>query len=192
MGKSEPIRNMQDIQRIKQYLLERKRWRDYALIIMGLNTALRISDLLQLKWGNVYNFQTLTFFQHIYVKEQKTSKNSIVSINNNVCDALKLLKDHLPMVSEADYLFQSRLHGSRPIHRSRAYAIIREIAKDLDLKGIISCHSLRKTFGYHAWKQGYSPAIIMEIYNHSSFQVTRHYLSINQDDKDQLYMNISL
>ena len=96
------------------------------------------------------------------------------------------------MVSETDYLFQSRLHASRPIHRSRAYAIIREIAKDLDLKGIISCHSLRKTFGYHAWKQGYSPAIIMEIYNHSSFQVTRHYLSINQDDKDQLYMNISL
>lgn len=192
MGKSEPIRNMQDIQRIKQYLLERKRWRDYALITMGLNTALRISDLLQLKWENVYNFQTLTFFQHIYVKEQKTSKNNIVSINNNVCDALKLLKDHLPMVSETDYLFQSRLHASRPIHRSRAYAIIREIAKDLDLKGIISCHSLRKTFGYHAWKQGYSPAIIMEIYNHSSFQVTRHYLSINQDDKDQLYMNISL
>ena len=71
MGKSEPIRNMQDIQRIKQYLLERKRWRDYALITMGLNTALRISDLLQLKWENVYNFQTLTFFQHIYVKEQK-------------------------------------------------------------------------------------------------------------------------
>ena len=192
MGKSEPIRNLQDIQRIKQYLLARERWRDYALIITGLNTALRIGDLLNLKWENVYDFQTSTFFRHVYIKEQKTAKNNIVSINANVCDSLRLLKSHLPLVSEKDYLFQSRLHNSRPIHRSRAYAIIREVSTALDIKGTISCHSLRKSFGYHAWKQGYSPAIIMEIYNHSSFEITRNYLSINQDDKDQLYMNISL
>lgn len=192
MATSEPIRNTNDIQRIKQYLLTRKRWRDYTLITMGLNTALRIGDLLKLKWGDVYNFHTSTFYLHIYLHEQKTHKYNTVVLNTCIIDALKLLKANLPDVKESDFLFQSRLKKSRPIHRSRAYAIIREIAEDLQLEGIISCHSLRKSFGYHAWKTGYSPAIIMEIYNHSSLNVTRRYLSINQDDKDQVYLNMCL
>lgn len=192
MGKTEPIRNLDDIRRMKQYLLSQERYRDYALITMGLNTALRISDLLDLKWENVYNFKTASFYHRLYLREQKTKKQNIVTINSNIRSSLRLLQAHLPEISESDYLFQSRLNISKPIHRSRAYAIMREIADALELEGTISCHSLRKTFGYHAWKNGYSPAVIMEIYNHSSLQVTRRYLSINQDDKDDLYMNILL
>lgn len=192
MATSEPIRNLDDIKKIKQYLIEQERWRDYALITMGLNTALRISDLLSLTWGAVYDFKKSVFYQHLYIQEQKTKKYNVVSLNFCIQDALELLKDHLPSISEEDYLFQSRLKCSRPIHRSRAYAIIREIADTVHLEGVISCHSLRKTFGYHAWKNGYSPAVIMEIYNHSSLSVTRRYLAINQDDKDQVYKNILL
>ncbi len=47
MATSEPIRNTNDIQRIKQYLLMRKRWRDYALITMGLNKLLNRSKIWQ-------------------------------------------------------------------------------------------------------------------------------------------------
>ena len=72
MATSEPIRDTHDIQRIKQYLLTRKRWRDYTLVTMGLNTALRIGDLLNLKWGDVYNFHKSTFHQHIYLYEENT------------------------------------------------------------------------------------------------------------------------
>lgn len=46
MSQTEPIRNLHDIQKIKEYLLSQERWRDYVLITLGLNTALRISDLL--------------------------------------------------------------------------------------------------------------------------------------------------
>lgn len=190
MSKTEPIRNLEDVQRMKEYLLKHERWRDYVLITLGLNTALRISDLLQLQWRNVYDFKTSAFYHHLYITEQKTQKRNIVSLNPSILDALTLLRNHLDHISETDYIIKSRVSANKPIHRSRAYAIIRELADDLGIEGTISCHSLRKTFGYHAWKEGYSPAVIMEIYNHSSLQVTRRYLSINQDDKDQVFMHM--
>ena len=60
------------------------------------------------------------------------------------------------------------------------------------MEGVISCHSLRKSFGYYAWKQGISPVMLMNIYNHSSYQVTKRYLGIEQDDRDQVFQTITL
>ena len=74
-----------------------------------------------------------------------------------------------------------------PINRSRAYTIIKKAAAANNIKGNICCHSMRKTFGYNAWKKGVPPALIMDIYNHSSIDVTKRYLSIDQDDKDTVF-----
>ena len=60
------------------------------------------------------------------------------------------------------------------------------------MDGNISCHSMRKTFGYHAWKNGGQPALIMDIYNHSDIEITKHYLSIDQDEKDALFHKLNL
>ena len=32
----------------------------------------------------------------------------------------------------------------------------------------------------------------MHIYNHSSYQITKRYLGIDQDDKDKLFMKLEL
>jgi integrase len=80
----------------------------------------------------------------------------------------------------------------KAISRIQAYRLIRAAAETLQFQVRVSCHSLRKTFGYHAWKSGVSPAVIMEIYNHSSLNVTRRYLGVNQDDKNAVYMGLKL
>jgi len=107
-----------------------------------------------------------------------------------VVSALYLLRGWTD-VSPGDPIFKSRKTG-RAIGRIQAYRIIRAAAEALEFQGRVSCHSLRKTFGYHAWKSGVSPAVIMEIYNHSSFAVTQRYLGVTQDDKNAVYLGIRI
>ena len=92
----------------------------------------------------------------------------------------------------ASWLFGSQIQGERPLSRFQAFRIIKRAAAFAGADTNISCHSLRKTFGYHAWKQGTPPALLMAIYNHSSYQITKRYLCIDQDDKDEVYSKIRL
>ena len=191
MSKAEPLRTNEDIEKMKNYFKKTDHIRDYALFILGINTALRISDLLKLKWEDVFDFERNVFVNHLVIREQKTHKRAVIMLNQNVKKALNELKASIPIIKNKDYIFKSR-KGNQSIHRSRAYCIIKEAAKAEGIEGIISCHTMRKTFGYHAWKKGIPPAVIMDIYNHSSIEITKAYLSINQDDRDDVYKKILL
>lgn len=193
MGTTQPIRNNEDIDRLKQYFLEKGEIRNYALITMGINTALRISDLLELCWEDVWNFPGKCFKERVALTEGKTQKKQLIYLNAACTECLRRLQAHLGYpVRENEYIFLSRVGNNRHIGRNRAYMLIRNACRELGYEGKISCHSLRKTFGYHAWHNGVSPAVIMSIYNHSSMDITRRYLSIEQDDKDSVYKNMLL
>lgn len=49
---------------------------------------------------------------------------------------------------------------------------------------------LSKTFGYHAWRQGTDPLLIMTLLNHSSIRITMRYLCIEQDDRDAVFQKM--
>ena len=192
MQKTQPIKNVKDIQRFKQYYLDKQQIRNYALVTLGMNTSLRIGDLLLLKWGSVYDSHRKTYRKHLKVLEQKTGKQNLIALNKEAVNALKTLRKLMSPVASDDYIFQSREGENRPLNRSQAFRIIKAAAMDLHIDGIISCHSLRKTFGYHAWKMGTPTALIMNIYNHSSIEITKRYLSIDQDDRDKVFLEINL
>lgn len=192
MSKTQPIKNLKKVEELKQYYLDKGNLRDYVLVTLGLNTALRISDLLNLKWNDVYDFKIRRFKDHICIVEHKTGKRTLLALNKVVVSSLKSLKRHLKEVYPTEYIFKSMHNGKKPIDRVQAFRIIREGAKKVGIQGNISCHSMRKTFGYWAWKKGIPPAVIMAIFNHSSIEITKLYLSIDQDDKDEVFMQISL
>ena len=194
MSTTQPIRNQEDLQCFKEYYqAEKPCTRNYALCIMGLNTALRISDILRLKWKDVYDFSRNTLLSHITVTEQKTGKINRIAVNTTLGEALMLLyTSQRGLPGQQDYLFQSRKGENCPLSRSQAFRIVREAACHTGMEQPVSCHSLRKTFGYHAWQQGVPPALLMDIYNHSSYQITKRYLGIEQDDKDNVFLHISL
>ena len=197
MNTAQPIRKEEDLENLKLYYKKKMpNLRNYLLIIMGLNTALRISDILMLHWSDVYDFSYKQIKDHINIVEQKTGKYSSIYVNQNLKEALKEYYDFLMEtelhVKENQYIFNSFGFDNKPISRVQAFRIIKRAAKACDISGAISCHSLRKTFGYHAWQQGVSPVLLMNIYNHSSFQVTQRYLGIEQDDRDKIFQNINI
>ncbi|MDD2972320.1 MAG: tyrosine-type recombinase/integrase [Lachnospiraceae bacterium] len=190
MSTTEPIRSLVKLEEFKNYYkLVKPNIRNYTLICLGINSALRISDLLDLRWKDVYDFGGKRFLHHISLVEQKTQKKTAIALNKN---AIAALTDYLKAVSPSSsgcYLFPGR---DSHLSRSQAFRIIKEAAKVTQFEENISCHSLRKSFGYHAWKSGVQPAMLMSIYNHSSYQITKRYLGINQDDKDSVFLKINL
>lgn len=193
MSTTYPIKNEEKLRKFKEYyLLKKPVHRNYAMIIMELNTAFRISDLLKLQWNDVYNKKKNCFKDHICITEQKTGKQRSVAINKSVFEALQVLQKEKTYCEENPYLFPNGRQPTTPLSRSQAFRIIKEAAEYAGLDEHISCHSLRKTFGYHAWRQGVQPALLMELYNHSSYRVTKQYLCIEQEDKDMVYLNVRL
>ena len=193
MSTSRPIRDLTELQKLENYYYKEKRnLRNYTLICLGVNTTLRISDLLRLKWNDVYNFSEKCFKYYLTVTEQKTKKETRIALNTNAIRALTLYQKNLSEISEDMYLFPGRKGSNAPLSRSQAFRIIQNASTALHFEKGISCHSMRKTFGYHAWKCGTPPAVLMEIYNHSSYQITKRYLGIEQEDKDSVFFNVNL
>lgn len=193
MSTTQPIRNMETLQNFKEYYKKQKKnLRNYTIIILGLNTALHINDLLHLTYNDVYRNNQVR--EHIIVKERKTGKENRILLNQESRSILEIYQKELiktKMYQNGNpYLFPSPRKNDAPLSRYQAYRMITAAAKAVGIEEHISCHSLRKTFGYHAWKQGYEPVVLMAIFNHTSFNVTRRYLCIEQDDKDIVYRDI--
>ncbi|QWH60185.1 site-specific integrase [Bacillus mycoides] len=169
----QPIRDPEQIQQIKEYLKE-KNERNYILFVMGINTGLRIGDILKLKVGDVQG-------SHISMREMKTGKQKRIQITS-------ALKRELKWFSEGreveEYLLKSRKGKNRPIGRSMAYKILKSTAAEFGLDEI-GTHTLRKTYGYHMYTQTKNIALLMEIFNHSSEKVTLRYIGVNQDAMDK-------
>lgn len=190
--KTEPIKRKTDLEKIKNYLLREGRTRDYAIVVISVNTALRCSDVLALRWGDVYDFEAKRFKSHIVIVEKKTKKVNKIKMNKAIINCLKLLKEFVGTIKEDFVLFKSQKGENKAISRIQMYRIIKSVCKKLNIEGNFGCHSLRKTFGYNAFKTGVSPYIIVELFNHSSFSVTRRYLGIDQDEKDKVFMKLIL
>ena len=177
----QPIRSLDDIARMKQAL----RGRDLLLFNLGINTGLRISDLLALKVGDVRNRTELR------LREKKTGKSKVLRFNSAIVETLAQLDGE-----DDDYLFRSRECDSqgvaKPISRQQAYNVLRGAAERAGLNVDIGTHTLRKTFGYHAYKAGVDLATLQALFNHASQRVTLRYIGVGQDEINDVYEAVCL
>ena len=189
MAATEPIRNKNQLRELGEYFLKRGQFRNYVLIVLGTYTVLRISDLLRLRWSDVYDEGRGEFRAHVTITEQKTGKTKTIALNKQAIHALRLYLPH----RRGEFIFASNRKEPKAISRVQAWRIIHAAVEAIGLIGKIACHSLRKTWGYHSWTSGVvSPVVIMHIYNHSDFAVTKRYLGVEQDDLDEAYCGMEL
>jgi integrase len=169
MNTVEPIKDLDKIKNILEDL-EKENMRDYMIIYLGVNTGLRISDLLRLK---SYDVRDKEF---IYLREKKTKKERYIPLLPHVMEEIER---YLVLIKNQTYLFQ-RNKGNNPISRFRAYQILKKIQRKYKLNNL-GTHTLRKTFGYHFYKSTNDIATLMIILNHSIEKTTLKYIGMSQD-----------
>ena len=183
----QPIRSLKQIETIKK-LLRQQNLRDYCLFTVGINSGLRISDLLKLIVSDVIDGNKVK--DRIRLREKKTNKFKDFPLSDNAKSAIKeYLKTRSYNPNEP--LFLSRKNKGFLL-RQQAYKIINDVAKSIGIKEKIGTHTLRKTFGYHAYNNGYDIAIIQKLFNHSTPAITLRYIGITQDEMDDVYLNLDL
>lgn len=178
----EPIRDKTKIKQMYNYLNGKDS--KYGLLFkFGLNTGLRISDILPVKVTDIYNNNN-EFRDYFVLKEKKTGKEKKIKINNSLRKELVTFVKSNNLTSES-YLFASKKGGH--LGRIQAYRILTESADIIGIENF-GTHSMRKTWGYWTYKiSKYNIGLIMDTFNHSSQNITLRYIGINQDEKDELY-----
>lgn len=169
-----PIRDLDRIEEMKKYLLNKSE-RNYILFTLGINSGLRISDILALRVRDVNKRQ------YFVIIEKKTQKRKHVQMTPLL---RRELRKYVEGKEDDEYLFASREGANRPIGRSMAYKILREAAEYVGLDGI-GTHTLRKTFGYHFYQKYKDVVMLMEIFNHTEEKTTLRYIGVTQDALDQ-------
>ena len=175
----EPVRSVKDLEKIKNLLKLKKR--DYLLFCLGINTGLRISDILNLNVADVLNKDCITII------EKKTKKRKKIALNETL---QKLIKEFLSSKQKNGALFKTRFNNR--LDRVQAYRIIKKACNKINKDLVVGTHTLRKTFAYHHYKQFKDIALLQKILNHSSPAITLRYIGIEQEEIDFSYLAFKL
>lgn len=151
------------------------------LFCLGINSGLRVSDILSL---NVCDVRNKT---HIELCEKKTGKIKKFPINAKL---KKILDKYIYDKYDYEPLFASK--NFHRLDRSQVYRILNEACTATGIDVNVGTHTMRKTFGYHYYKQFKDIAMLQMIFNHSSPSITLRYIGINQDEIDKSYKAFEL
>ena len=160
---------------------------------IGVNTALRISDLLSLTMENVRDLDPTSPAHGL--KEQKTGKLRKIVANPS---ALVVMQRRLAENPTHVWLFQSdavnlnRRQPPKSINRRSVSRVFEQVGQRIAPKVALGTHSMRKTRGYAMHKAGRSIESIAKVLNHSSPSVTMRYIGLVQQDIDESYAELEL
>ena len=183
----EPIKSKKDLERIEEFL-ENHSKRNRLIFAIGINTGLRVSDILGL------NVEDVEGKNYVEIKEKKTGKYKRFPLNTKL---KALIKDYLQnercksySLAENEPLFLGKKHCR--LDRSQVYRCLNEACQQLGITANVGTHTMRKSFGYHFYKKYNDVALLQKILNHSSPAITLRYIGIAQEEIDFSYNNFEL
>lgn len=177
MAEVQPIRGKKQVKDVANFL---KGWDEkyYVMFLIGIQTGLRVSDVLGL---TVYDIRKMSAQK---IKEQKTKKKRFLYLNNRTEKEIERYIKGKELASD-DYLIYSRKcdqNGNiKPISRVQAYRVLRTAGEAFGIDNM-GTHTMRKTFGYHYYRQMHDIATLMLIFNHASQEETLRYIGIRDEE----------
>jgi integrase len=180
MNEVEAVKTKDDIHMVSR-LLEKHGSSDYKDIWeLGINAALRISDLLSLKYSDVEGVEVLKLV------EGKTKKVRSIKLNSKAQEIIQRRRNDNP---DDTWLFQAKGNraksSQKPVDRSTVARKFKEIGEIIGVQ--LGTHSMRKTRGYAMWSDGVPIEVICKVLNHSTPAVTMRYIGIEKQDVHQTY-----
>lgn len=182
-GAKEPIRSTDKIDEMKEWLLRHSSYRNYFLFYFGINTGLRISDILKLRVKDVRGKDVAK------IKMKKTEQTVEVYFNGILQQEIRKYTKNM---ADSDWLFPSR-EGEKPITRQMADKILKEAAVACGInQEHWGTHSMRKTFGYHYYQRTKDVYYLMRLFGHTTQSQTLRYIGIEADEIRKTMENFTL
>ena len=155
------------------------------LIALGSFFGVRISDLLNLKWCDILNSDTLNII------EKKTKKQRTIKINDQLKKHILACYKEIKPLSPNDNIFTSQKGSVYSVQRINI--VFKEIRVKYNLKiKNFSTHSMRKSFGRQVYNNAGNNAELAlvklsELFNHSDIKTTRKYLGLRSEELMEAY-----
>lgn len=159
----------------------------------GINTALRISDLLSITMDQM---RAIDQERHeLTLMESKTKKTKTITLN---AKSLEVVSRRLQDYPEDVYLFQTtsprfgKRSPAKPINRRSVSRVFERVGNQVAPKVKLGTHSMRKTRGYAMHADGRSLESICRMLNHTHPAVTMKYIGITKEDTQRTYTEFVL
>ena len=150
--------------------------------MLGVSTGGRISELLSLKIGDVYqNGKPVSdlLFDKSIVKGGEVSR--AVPVNHDGRQAIVALMNwhtgHYGAIAPKRPLFPSRQGGA--MDRRMAHAVLKAAFEAAGLNGKLATHSMRKSFAQRLYEQTNDIFAVQEMLGHKNVATTQKYLGVN-------------
>lgn len=216
---AEPIVDEADVGRMVSYLLEHDRFRDAMLLVVGVNTGLRYSDLVSLRFADIID-ENGYFIEDVKLIEIKTRNtrgkkrgeeapskahpvNRHLYLNEAVRKMVCLYLERTP-AARGDLLFKSKSNNGKNDDRGLSHTavdnIFKPLTKQLGIDGRYSTHFMRKTFSYHLLLKakntnGLNPRSVEWLQmtlGHSSQMTTLRYAGYQSKEIREFYSSLNL
>jgi len=197
LNRVEPIRNFSDFEKIQDLLMEDNKVKECLLLVFMYNTNLRVKDALSIKWNMLFDDDGY-IKEYIEVRECKTRRYKKTPKRQPITKQLREILltywlKYRPRIT--NYVFRSESPKNRGRNQawngSYVWRFINEYARKVGIKYRVGAHSLRKTFGYHAVKNGISIEELSQMLNHSNVAITKRYCGIADDEIKANYETVS-
>ena len=159
--------------------------RNRCLFMLGVSTGGRISELLSLTIGSVWqngSAVTALLFEKSIVKGKEFSRTVPVNIDGRrAIDALITWHSERYGNTKASRpLFPSRNgQGEKRMTTRAAHNVLKQAFEKAGLNGHLATHSLRKSFAQRLYDRTGDIFAVQEMLGHKSVATTQRYLGVN-------------